>query len=260
MRESRLYVPPESISGSHAVFRGDPARHLITVLRKKPGDDIVLFDGQGTEYDATIERIDRDVVAATVRGKRVRCHAARPAVALYAAVPKGRRFDLIVEHATELGADTIAPLMTDRTVVRMEVGSVDNKIERWRRIAVAAAEQCRRATLPRVTPPLSFPEAVEQLSESAFSILARSVAQQPPFHEILEELDAAHNEVRIFIGPEGGFTSEEVARAEDAGLRFASLGENILRTETAAMASLAVINCYLDRRFRASATTASPTD
>ena len=260
MRESRVYVPPESISGSHAVLRGDPARHLVTVLRKKTGDDIVLFDGEGTEYDATIERIDRDVVAAAVRRKRVRSHAARPAVALFSAVPKGRRFDLIIEHATELGADTIVPLMTDRTVVRMDVGSVDNKVERWRRIAVAAAEQCRRATLPQVTPPLSFSEAVEQLPQSAFSILARSVGPQPPIHEILEEIDAAHNEIRIFIGPEGGFTPQEVALGQDAGARLASLGENILRTETAAIASLAVINCFLDRRFRASSTAPSSVD
>jgi 16S rRNA (uracil1498-N3)-methyltransferase len=260
VREARIYVPPEAISGGHAVIKGDQARHLVSVLRKKPGDDVVLFDGEGTEYDAKVERIDRNVVAATVRGKRVRCHATRPAVALFCAVPKGRRFDLIVEHATELGADTIIPLMTDRTVVRMEAGSVDNKIERWRRIAVAAAEQCRRATLPRVMPPVSFSAALEQLPESAFSIQARSVWQHPPIQEVLEQLGPAHKDVLIFIGPEGGFTPEEAARAEDAGLRFASLGENILRTETAAIASLAVINCTLDRCFSASASTGSPAD
>ena len=248
MGEARFYVPPEAISGDRAVIKGDQARHLISVLRKKPGDRILLFDGQGTEWAARIARLDRDFVVARVEAKEVHERAGRPTVALYVAVPKGRRFDLVVEEATELGADAITPLVTARTVVRLDDHNLSTKLDRWRRISVAAAKQSRRSTLPQINSPVDFSTATEGFSESVFPILAWSLGGSPPIYDVLREIKTAHTEIRLYIGPEGGFTREETEMAGEAGVRLASLGENILRTETAVIASLSAICCFLDRK------------
>jgi len=260
MSEARFYVPREAISGDLAAIKGDQARHLVSVLRKKPGDHIVLFDGQGTQCDARIVRIDHDLVVARVRQREAQQRTNRPAIGLYVAVPKGRRFDLIVEVATELGADSITPLVTDRTVVRLDHHNISAKLDRWRRISVAAAKQCRSTTLPRINSPVDFSSAMEKPPEWVFSMLAQSVGESPPIHDVLRDLSPAHREVRIYIGPEGGFSPDETELATTAGVRLASLGENILRTETAAIASLAVISCALDRHGKGSGAPVSQTD
>jgi len=243
--EARLYVPPEAISGDRAVIEGDQARHLISVLRKKQGDGIVLFDGEGMECTATIVRIERDLVVARVESKKVRERPSRPTIALYVAVPKGRRFDLVVEEATELGADCITPMVTARTVVKLDDRKISTKLARWRRISVAGAKQSRRSTLPRINSPVDFSTATEGLSESVFPVLARAPGESTPIYDVLREMKPAHTEVRLYIGPEGGFSREETEIAREAGVRFASLGENILRTETAAVASIAAVSCFL---------------
>ncbi|NQT84145.1 16S rRNA (uracil(1498)-N(3))-methyltransferase [bacterium] len=247
MREARFYVPREALSGNNAVIKGDQARHIISILRKKPGDYIVLFDGEGTQFAARIVRIDRELVVARVTAREVHKRAGGRAIGLYVAVPKGRRFDLVVEGGTELGADSITPLVTTRTVVKLDDYNITTKLDRWRRISVAAAKQCRRATLPQINSPVDFSTAIKELPEWVFPILAGSLDRNPPIYDVLEEMGPAHKEVRIYIGPEGGFSREETEQAGKAGIRLASLGENILRTEMAAVASLAVIICFLGR-------------
>jgi 16S rRNA (uracil1498-N3)-methyltransferase len=253
MSQRRFYVPPEDMSGEQAIIRGKQAHHLISVLRKKQGDEIVIFDGEGTECAARILRIGRSLVVARVRRREVHEETARPVLALYAAVPKGRKFDIIVEGATELGADSITPLLTERTVVKLEDWNVPTKLERWRRIAVAAAKQCRRSTLPRLRRPVAFSDAVQDLPEWAFPILACPTDSSLPLYDVLQEITSSHKEVRLYVGPEGGFSPEEIEAGRNAGMRLVSLGENILRTETAALASLSVVNCFLDSRVGSSA-------
>ncbi len=248
--ERRFYVPPENIHGDVATIGGDQAHHLVSVLRKKPGDEIVVFDGQGTECLARIVRISHDLVVARIGERRVALRTDRPAVALYVAAPKGRRFDLIVEKATELGADSITPLITERTVVKLSGRDVAAKLDRWRRITVSAAKQCHRSTLPNVSSPVDFPSAMREMPESAFSIMPWPSDDSPPIHDALLSLASSHKEVRVYIGPEGGFSPEELETAKKAGVRPASLGQNILRTETAAIASLSVIGCFLDAQLR----------
>lgn len=258
MREARFYVPREGISGGHATVKGEQARHIVSVLRKKPGDPIVLFDGQGTQYAARIVRIDHDFVVAEVEGKEVREGTSRPAIGLYVALPKGRKFDLIVDKATELGADSITPLVTERTVVKPDDRGVSAKLQRWRRVSVAAAKQCGRSTLPRISEPVGFLTAMKDLPESVFAILARSVGDSPPIGDVLRDVGPVHEEIRAYVGPEGGLSEEEARMAADAGVRFASLGDNVLRTETAAITCVAVIACFLDQKLTASAPVVRP--
>jgi 16S rRNA (uracil1498-N3)-methyltransferase len=256
MSEKRFYVPPEAIRGGLARIEGEQAHHLVSVLRRKPGDDIVLFDGEGTECFARIERIGRDFVVARITAKEVHKTTDRPTVGLYVAMPKGKKFDLIVEQATELSADSITPLVTARTVVRLDEHGIPTKLERWRRITVAAAKQSRRATLPQVNPPIDFSSIALDVRESAFSILAWSHGEAVPVLEALSHVSPSHTEIRIVVGPEGGFTLEETETARKSGMFLVSLGENILRTETAAIAALAAVSQFLDRQRGGSASSA----
>jgi len=253
MQKRRFYVPSEAFYGDCAIIKGDQAHHLVSVLRKKAGDDVVLFDGKGTECLARVLRIDRDAVVAKIERTEAYQRADRPSVALYAAVPKGRRFDLVVEAATELGADTITPLFTERGVVTLAERDISARLERWKRITIAAAKQCRRPTLPLLNWPVRFLDAAATSSPprgGVFAIFACLDRDSLPIQNVLQDVPDSAREIRAYIGPEGGFTPEETAAARDAGFRLASLGENTLRIETAAVAALSVIICCLDSRVR----------
>ncbi len=281
MQKRRFYVPSEAFYGDCAIIKGDQAHHLVSVLRKKAGDEVVLFDGKGTECLARVLRIDRDAVVARIERTEAYQRPDRPSVALYAAVPKGRRFDLVVEAATELGADTITPLLTGRSVVTLAERDISARLERWKRITIAAAKQCLRSTLPLLNWPVRFldvaatsspgrsarrrpegrtvpladsqPCARMRAGDAVFAIFACLDRDSLPIQNVLQDVPDSAQEIRAYIGPEGGFTPEETAAARNAGFRLASLGENTLRTETAAIAALSVIVCSLDSRVRNSA-------
>ena len=244
-KSRRFYVPSEAFYGDCAIIKGDQAHHLVSVLRKKPGDEIVLFDGKGTECLARVVRIEHDAVMAKIERTEALQRRGRPGIALYIAFPKGRKFDAIVEAATELGADSITPLLTERTVVAFAEADIPGKLERWRRISIAAAKQCRRSTLPSLNWPVRFVDVAANPSPARgfFAIFACFDRDSLPIQSVLQEAPHGVREIRIFIGPEGGFTPEETAAAKSGGFRLASLGENTLRTEIAAIAALSVIIC-----------------
>ena len=253
MQKRRFYVPSEAFYGDCAIIKGDQAHHLVSVLRKKAGDEVVLFDGKGTECLARVLRIDRDAVVARIEQTEAYQRADRPTIVLYAAVPKGRRFDLVVEAATELGADTITPLFTERGVVTLAERDISARLERWKRITIAAAKQCRRSTLPLLNWPVRFLDVAATPPDAVFPVLACLDRDSLPIQSVLRDVPDSAREIRAYIGPEGGFTPEETAAARDAGFRLASLCENTLRTETAAVAALSVIVCSLDSRLTNSA-------
>lgn len=148
-------------------------------------------------------------------------------VALYQAVPKGKRMDLVVEKAAELGATKISPLVSDRSVVRASEG---NKLERWRRIAESAARQSLRHVVPEVASPLSFREALEGAEDV---VILHNAPDLPSLEEVIS------SPASLFVGPEGGWSDEEMRIAREAGVSFAQIGPYRLRSETAGIAAIA---------------------
>lgn len=241
---SRFFVPPQHIRGS-AIIIEDPRQlhHIRDVLRLGSGDRVVCFDGQGRECTGTIiqSRSRRLIVHVDQR-----LHAPPASLTLWLAqgLPKGERFEWVVQKTTELGVTRLSPLFTRHTVVRLSSGQVEKKHERWQRIATEAAKQCGRAVLPVIDPPQTL-EALLPLVERVSLILMPTLAvTASPLSEVLRASSSA-KDVAVLIGPEGDFSREEVALAERYGARPVCLGPLTLRAETAAIATAAILQHVL---------------
>ena len=231
----RLYVPDALLARDAEVrLDGAQSHRLRSVLRLRPGDGLAVFDGGGGEWEATVVAVAGDGVTLRI-GAALDPLAEPPvAVTLLCAFPRGQRGDWIVEKATELGAAAITPLASDRSVMQPGEG----RVERWRRIAIEAAEQCGRASLPAFG---------EEPPSGALSLIADPAAAQT-VAEALASVSPAPDAVAIYIGPEGGWTAEERERLIAAGALPVNLGPRRLRVETAAVVTLAQTLAALEGR------------
>jgi 16S rRNA (uracil1498-N3)-methyltransferase len=232
----RFYIPPPALEGDTVLIEDALAQRLTKVLRLRAGDEITLFDGGGIEARARIDDLKPRRGTATVIERCPGAAEPRVRVHLYQAITKGERFEWLIEKATEVGVASITPLITARSVVRTDAGAA--RLDRWRRIAIEAAEQSGRSAVPAINPPqtldaaLAAAEGVLLLPYEAANDSAPSVQ-----HAIDAEIDAlfALSAVSIFIGPEGGFDDEEVASARAANAAIVTMGARVLRSETAGL-------------------------
>ncbi|MBF5005022.1 16S rRNA (uracil(1498)-N(3))-methyltransferase [Diaphorobacter caeni] len=214
------------------------ARH-VQVLRLQPGDEVTLFDGRGGEYTATVTRMGRSDVDVHVTAHTATEREAPVAVHLISGMPANERMDWLVEKATELGAASVQPLAAARSVIKLSGERADKRKERWQAIAVSACEQCGRNRLPVIDAPVSLAEWVKkQPAEALAPGAVRVVLSLREGNRPLRELASGATDVWILHGPEGGLTQEEEDAAIAAGFAPASLGNRVLRAETAAIASL----------------------
>lgn len=229
----RLFVPPAQLSPPRVALTPEQARYLGTVLRLKGGEELEVFDGRGARFRAFFEdgalRIGEPLPEEPLRAADV---------VLVQALAKGEKFELVVQKATELGAARIVPLMSERAVVRVDAERGAGKTERWRKIAQEAARQCGRSDVPRIDAPCGW--------DAIFALLRDEPSRRGLLLEPSEELrlgQAVRGAPRVLIavGPEGGFSPEERARAAAGGMLAVSLGPLVLRTETAGLAALSVI-------------------
>jgi len=214
----------------------DESRHVRKVLRLTAGDAVELFDGQGQVASALIEGYDREVaVCRVVSVAQVRRTV--PAVTVATAIPKGPLAEVMVDQLSQLGVDRLVPLQTSRSVVQPR----DGKLERFERTATEAAKQCGRARVMHVTQTVKLPEAL-RLDADLKLILQPAAADPMPAGEFITALGHA-GAVLLLVGPEGGFTGEEVAAAKQAGFHSWTLSPHVLRIGTAAAAAASIIRC-----------------
>lgn len=238
-----LDVPPRA---GHAELSGDEARHLARVLRAKVGDMVSVFDGQGRAWPARIASLGRDRVGLEL-GAPIEASPSSRALTLAVALPKGDRQKWMVEKLTELGCTRLVPLATTRGVAEATPGTV----QRLMRSSIEACKQCGRNTLLEITSPLTIAEVLAQRDAATLAVVA------DPEGELLGPLLKGHaGDILALVGPEGGFTAEELALASATGCRRVSLGPHVLRVETAAIAVAAGIWAETaGRGTRATATT-----
>lgn len=224
---------PEGVGPGTIELAGARARHLSGSRRLRKGDEFLVFAGDGVEYGACIEDVSRERVTATVGD--VTRQESRPArsVEVWCANVRANRMEWAIEKCVEAGVDVIRPITTERSVRGQEVS--ESRRERWERIAIEAAEQCGRLYLPVIAPVVAFREALEG-REGALVVANRDGA---PWADVAGELPE-QGSVVIAIGPEGGFSEDEITSAIEAGALVASLGPNTLRTETAAVVAVAL--------------------
>jgi len=221
------------------------------VLRLRPSDRIVLLDDSGWAYEVELDRVTRGLATGHIVGAWEPRTEPSARLVLYQALPKRRRFDWILQKGTELGVSTFVPILTERCVGGRGERGDDHRLARWRRIVSEAAEQSGRAHLPRVLQVTPFAEACEAPPSDALALMASVGGEAVPLSEALRSLeDAAQpredaaphlREVRLYVGPEGGFAPREVALAREAGIVPVSLGPRILRTETAGLVALSAV-------------------
>lgn len=240
----RFFVSPECLRDGRVSLTGSLGRQLSRVLRLRPSDHIVLLDDSGWAYEVELDRVTRGLATGHIVGAWEPRTEPPARLVLYQALPKGRKFDWILQKGTELGVSTFVPLVTERCVRARGKRDEGHKLARWRRIVAEAAEQSGRAHLPRVLQVTPFAEACEAPPSDALALMASVGDEAVPLSKALRSLeDAAQHlrEVRLYVGPEGGFAPGEVAMAREAGIVPVSLGPRILRTETAGLVALSAV-------------------
>lgn len=249
-----FFTAPENINGHEIVIRGEDVNHIKNVLRMKAGEEISVSNGvDDNEYRAEIVSVQDDEVICKLMFIKEAGVELPAEIVLFQGLPKSDKMDLIVQKAVELGAVRIVPVATGRCVVKLDDKKAASKRERWQKIASSAAEQSKRSVIPEVSMPVSFTEAVseaEKMSVAAIPYeLAEGMGATADFINRVKELSG--NEVRptvgIFIGPEGGFTEEEIKLAGEKGVTPISLGRRILRTETAGLTTLSILMYELEK-------------
>jgi 16S rRNA (uracil1498-N3)-methyltransferase len=239
----RFFVSRQEISGGQAFIRGDELQHLVRVLRLGVGDPVIVFDGQGREYQGVIDSLSKEQAVVRLNSS-LRVNRESPIdVWLAQGIAKGDKMEFIIQKAVELGVRGIIPLATQRTVVKLEGEKKKIKEQRWQKVVVEAAKQCGRIRLPDVFPCTRVPDFLAGLPLNKI-LLVPWEKGGVPLKAVLTGKEYAFRQscpVYILIGPEGGLEEEEVAMAAEAGGIPVTLGPRILRTETAGLVATAVI-------------------
>lgn len=241
----RFYIPPESWSPEAPALSEAESHHCLNVLRLTEGDKVTAFDGRGSEISTTVAAATRGAVT-LAPAKPQRSPELGAKIAIGQAVPKGKNMDLIIEKATELGVSEIFPLLSERTVIRLDREEREKKRDKWQARAVEACKQSGQNFLPVVHAPATT-EQFLAAGRPAYDLLLVASLQPGSRHlkeilaEHLAESGSAPKSALILIGPEGDYTPSEINAAQNAGCLPMTLGPIVLRTETAAIYSLGVL-------------------
>ncbi|ADL07674.1 RsmE family RNA methyltransferase [Thermosediminibacter oceani] len=228
--------------GEVVEISGEDAHHIARVLRMGKGDLLSLsngLDALGTGQILELFPEDRKIKVKVIEKNKF--EPRRPRITLFQSVPKGQKFDLILQKNTELGVSEFVPVITERTVVEIEGESKSKKAERWRKITKEAAKQCRRPDLPVVREPVSFDGCLELLKNYRIVLVPWEGEREVFLKSILSNVPPDVPDIAVLIGPEGGFSVQEIERARKSGAVTVSLGPRILRTETAGFVVTAVL-------------------
>jgi 16S rRNA (uracil1498-N3)-methyltransferase len=235
VRLTRVYVEEALAAGRGCVLEGSAANHVMRVLRLRDGDSLTLFDGRGGEYGARITGFVKDSVQVEVQEHRDVERESALNLTLAQGISRGERMDWVMQKATELGVTRIVPVITERTVVKLDERQSERKVEHWRAIVIAACEQSGRNRVPEVATPVAYHEVIRKLDAAATRILLSPTGT-------LHARDLPNPQhISMLIGPEGGLSDNEQEAAVAAGFLQVRMGPRILRTETAAIAALCAL-------------------
>jgi len=256
----RFFIPPDWLKDDTVTLQGSVVHQIRNVLRCRPGDVIVVLDDSGWEYSVRLVSVEREQVAGLIEHKVLARTEPRAKITLYQSMLKGRKFERVLQQGTELGIVEFVPMLTARCVIASLDSVSQPKLGRWQRVVLEAAEQSQRGRLPRLHTALLFPQACERARRADLALLPwegeklrslRSMLAQDP-DQSLPIVQGKPLPVRrpfsisIFIGPEGGFTPQEVDQARRYGVVPVSLGPRILRAETAALAATTAVLYHLE--------------
>lgn len=241
MRIPRIYLACALTPGDVVPLPEQAGEHVARVLRLDAGHPLILFNGDGCEYDARIATVAKRAVTVEVVERRVVSRESPLRLTLAQGVARGEKMDWILQKGTELGVRHIVPLVTERTEVRLDEDRAERRIAHWQQVIASACEQCGRTELPTI-------EAPRKLAAWAASLAGNGAARYallPDGDVSLRDLDASTHDAILVVGPEGGLSEHDVAVLRQAGFQGLRLGPRILRTETAGLAALAALQATL---------------
>ena len=236
MRLSRLYLEGALSSGSQVELSASAAGHVTRVLRLRAGAPVTLFNGSGSEFAGRIEAVQGSKVTVQVGEERAIRRESPLLLTLAQGVSRGERMDLVVQKATELGATHLVPVLTERSIVKLAGEQAQRKLAHWRAIAIAACEQSGRNRPPQVSPVVGFAQFLAGTAAEATRLILT-----PSSRLRIPDVPRPAHGVTVLVGPEGGLTEEEQERAVAAGFIGVRMGPRVLRTETAALAALTLL-------------------
>jgi len=238
----RFFIPPAWIHGDHVLLGDEIAHQLRHVLRLRPGARIVVLDDRGVEYEVALVSVENKIARGGIVARRPASGEPSAQVTLCQALLKKDNFEWVLQKGTEIGVTRFVPLITARTVAAGSDGVSAARQERWARIVREAAEKSRRGALPVVDAQLTFGEALADIATADLSLIAWEEERATSLRDAVAPLRAVDSpQVIVFVGPEGGFTAEEVAQAQVRGALPVTLGARILRAETAATAAALLV-------------------
>lgn len=242
----KFFIKKEDIKGDTIIISGDNQNHIKNVFRFKVGDEIVLCDGQGTDYRVKIQSQMHDYMEAKILDETKTNSEPSVNITLYQGVPKGTKLELIIQKNVELGIGRIVPVMCERTIVKFNSGKdIQKKVERWQKISEEASKQSGRGIIPDVGNPITLKDAVEEARGYDLAIIPYEKEHCTTLKDVLANNRSIKN-ICIFIGPEGGFSEQEVELCKENNIIPITLGNRILRTETASIYTTSIIMYELD--------------
>lgn len=242
----RFFVEPGAVSGSEIVITGADAHHIKDVLRMKVGENVYISCGDEWEYECEIVSFADEGVRVRIADAQKSGRELKSKITLYQCLPKKDKFEQIIQKCVELGVYKIVPAASSRCVVKLDEKKAVEKVKRWNAIASAAAKQSKRLIEPEVGSAVSFKEAVQLAVEKDIAIIPYEKNEgMAATRQLLQNIQPGQS-VGLIIGPEGGFSDEEVDIAVKAGIHPITLGKRILRTETAGPAALAILMYLLE--------------
>lgn len=234
----RYFVAPEAWRDGQVYITGDDVHHIVRVMRHEVGDALLVSDGESRVGRAEIIEVSKDAVVVRIVGELAMDAEPRVQVIIAQALPKADKMELIVQKGTELGAAAFVPFESARTIVQYDAKKQAKVLERWSKIAKEAAEQAHRDKVPTISETQSWKQLLARIPQTAATFVCYEKQLGQGLRETVQQLAALDKPIMIVVGPEGGFTEKEIEQAVEAGAISITLGKRILRTETAAMATL----------------------
>ena len=245
----RFFIPHDEIRSKGYVLSGPQWHHGKTVLRLTEGDRLSVFDGEGNEYLVSLDRATPHEAHLHVLS-----HTKTPklpySMTLFQALPKNKTMDMIIQKATELGVSEIRPILSDRSVVRMNSDEASEKIQRWHQISIEAAKQCGINWLPKIGSIQTVKEVCSQKLSYSLALIGSLQSEAKPLWNYLESNSIPLTKVAIMIGPEGDFTPAEIGQARSAGFQPLSLGPLVLRSDTAVIYAMSILSYELNKTYK----------
>lgn len=237
----RFFVKKEDINLNDKLcfIRGEDVKHISKVLRCKIGEKIEVCDNENNEYICQIDEIDKNIVTLSILEK-VQINRESPLrVTIYQGLPKGPKMEIILQKLTEIGVYEIVPVITKRSVSKIDDKKEDKKLDRWERIIYEASKQSKRGIIPKLSNVLSFDEAIKHMKNNNMNIVPYERENTKTIKKAIKGVNI--NSIGIFIGPEGGFEEEEIQEIENNDGISVTLGPRILRTETASLVASSIV-------------------